>query len=349
MGKYYKIIALFLVIMANQQLIGQKLDIEVLTTGTKTSLRGLSVVNDNVLWVSGSQGKVGRSTNGGKNWKWMTVPGFEKAEFRDIEAFGPNTAIIMASGDSAYILKTIDGGDSWRIVYQNFTKGMFLDAMDFDTPQHGVVVGDPINNRFFIAETKNFGDTWTETNLNHAGAVADSGEAFYAASGTNIRLFPGGDFFLASGGKASRLITRKTVTNLPLVQNTPASGAYSIAVYKKRPTAKKSYIIVVGGDYTRDTVSTQNCVYSFNNGKTWNTPKKPPFGFKSCVEFLTDEDVITCGTSGVDMSYDTGRSWFNISRQSFNVCRGAKFGGAVFLAGNNGTIAKLVWASKMSK
>jgi hypothetical protein len=52
--------------------------VEVLTSGTQTSLRGLSVVNDNVVWVSGSNGTVGKTTNGGKNWKWYTVKGLKK-------------------------------------------------------------------------------------------------------------------------------------------------------------------------------------------------------------------------------------------------------------------------------
>ena len=80
--------------------------VEVLTSGTKTSLRGLSVVNDNVVWVSGSAGTVGKTTNGGKNWKWYNVKGFEKREFRDIEAFDATTALIIAVDEPGYILKT---------------------------------------------------------------------------------------------------------------------------------------------------------------------------------------------------------------------------------------------------
>src|SRR4051812_44304327 len=70
--------------------------VETLTSAVKTNLRGLSVVNDNVIWVSGSNGTVGKSTNGGRNWKWYTVRGFEKKDFRDIEAFDAATAVIMA-------------------------------------------------------------------------------------------------------------------------------------------------------------------------------------------------------------------------------------------------------------
>jgi len=101
-----------LALISVQLLFAQKPTVEVISTGNKASLRGLSVVNDNVIWVSGSQGMVGKSSNGGKNWKWMTVKGFEKTEFRDIEAFDGSTAIIMGIAEPAYILKTTDGGDN---------------------------------------------------------------------------------------------------------------------------------------------------------------------------------------------------------------------------------------------
>src|SRR5690348_10562775 len=98
--------------------------VEVLTSGTKTSLRGLSVVNDEIVWVSGSKGTIGRTTDGGKNWKWFVVKGFEQTDFRDIEAFDAATAVIMGVGEPAYILRTSDGGESWRVVYENKAKGM---------------------------------------------------------------------------------------------------------------------------------------------------------------------------------------------------------------------------------
>src|SRR5688572_5660841 len=79
--------------------------VDLLTSDTRTSIRGLSVVNDVVVWASGSNGTIGKSTDGGKNWKWMQVKGFEKRDFRDIEAFDGKTAIIIAVDTPAYILK----------------------------------------------------------------------------------------------------------------------------------------------------------------------------------------------------------------------------------------------------
>ena len=89
-------------LLLSEMIIAQSPHVEVLTSGTKTSIRGLSVVNDNVVWVSGSNGTFGRSTDGGKTWKWSVVKGFEKNDFRDIEAFDANTAIVMSVDAPAY-------------------------------------------------------------------------------------------------------------------------------------------------------------------------------------------------------------------------------------------------------
>src|SRR6201994_1475728 len=92
--------------------------IEVLQQGKPTSIRGLSVVDDNVAWVSGSKGTIAITTNGGKTWDWQQVKGFENADFRDIEAFSSKEAIIMSSGTPALILKTTDGGQNWKVKYK---------------------------------------------------------------------------------------------------------------------------------------------------------------------------------------------------------------------------------------
>jgi photosystem II stability/assembly factor-like uncharacterized protein len=116
--------------------------VKLLTSGTKTSMRGLSVVSDKIVWASGSAGTVAKSNDGGDTWQWLTVKGYEKTDFRDIEAFDDKTAIIMGIDSPAIILKTIDAGDTWTLVYKNDTKGMFLDAMDFANEKEGIVIGD---------------------------------------------------------------------------------------------------------------------------------------------------------------------------------------------------------------
>jgi photosystem II stability/assembly factor-like uncharacterized protein len=333
-----------LLILPVKPSFGQTPELQLLTSGTKTSLRGLCVVNDNVVWVSGSHGMVGKSLNAGKNWNWMTVKGFEDKEFRDIEAFDGNTAIIMSVGEPGYILKTNDGGNTWKVVYENKSHGMFLDAMDFSDVAHGIVVGDPINNRVFLARTADNGNTWTEILPDTRRPRVDSGEAFFAASGSNIRLFRDSSYFIVSGGLRSRLIRGSRLMSLPIVQGKETTGANSIDIYDGGdPKRAGRKMIIVGGDFQDPASTNKNCFYTNNGGKTWKTPRTPPHGYRSCVEYLSPKDIVCCGINGVDYSSDGGRNWILVSKQGFNACRIARNGSAFFLAGNDGKIAKLSW------
>lgn len=320
----------------------QQPQVELLSSGTNTSLRGLSVVNENVLWVSGSNGTVGKSTNGGKNWKWLTVNGFEKNDFRDIEAFDASTAIIMAIAEPAFILKTQDGGESWKVVYENKTKGIFLDAMEFWNEQAGIVVGDPIDGKFFIARTFDGGSTWQEIPIDKR-PTADSGEACFAASGTNVRALDRDEAAFVSGGRTSRLFTRNERKSLPIIQGKETTGANSLAVWDHYRLKGGKKMIIVGGDFNDNASTKDNCVFTSNGGSSWKTPKTPPHGYRSCVEYFSKREIFSCGINGVDYSDNGGQNWKWISKEGFHVCRASKLGSAFFFAGENGKVGRIAW------
>jgi photosystem II stability/assembly factor-like uncharacterized protein len=308
--------------------------IEILASGTKNSFRGLSAVDDSTVWVSGTNGTVGRSLNGGHTWDWVTIKGFENTDFRDIEAFNDKKAIIMGIAEPAYILMTVNGGKDWKVVYENKDKGMFLDAMEFWNKESGIVIGDPINNKMFIARTFDGGETWQripEKNI----PVVDSGEACFASSGTNVRKINNKEAVFITGGLRSRLFVRDQKIDLPMIQGKETTGANSIAV--KDP---KTYIIV-GGDFTTKDSTTKNCFITTDKGKTFTAPITPPHGYRSSVEWIKKKTWITCGLNGIDLSKDDGRNWEWISKEGFHVCRKAKNGNSIFFAGSNGRVAKL--------
>lgn len=300
----------------------------------KVSLRGLSVVNNKIIWVSGSNGTVGLSKDAGNSWKWMTVKGFEHTDFRDVEAFDDKIAIIMGIASPAYILKTTDGGQNWKVVYENNDAAMFLDAMEFWNDMSGIVIGDPQNGRFFIGRTFDGGETW-QTIPDRYKPEAVNGEACFAASGTNIRAYSKDEAVFVTGGKVSDFFKRDKKTSLPLNQGKPTTGANSLAV-------KKNTIIVVGGDFTNPEATGGNCVITSDGGLTWKIPVTPPSGYRSCIEYISKDDWITCGLNGVDYSKDNGSIWQKISNSPFHVVRKAKKGNAVFLAGDDGRVAKLM-------
>jgi len=339
-----KTILLFLIVSLTLNVSAQKPVINILDSGRKTSLRGLSVVDDNIVWASGSNGTIARSTNGGKSFEWLTVQGYEQRDFRDIEAFDANTALIMAVAEPAIILKTKDGGKTWKKVFEDTAKGMFLDAMDFADDQNGVVVGDPIDNKMFLATTRNSGEYWEI--LKNINDTLSNGEAFFAASGTNLKFFLNKNknsglpsLFYISGGLKSNFYFDFLKEPLQIIQGKESTGANSISVdikYKKG--------VIVGGDFANDKDATENCVLlNFQNGIKFTVPHTPPHGYRSCVEYITKDKLITCGTSGVDISNDGGVNWELISTKSFHVCQKAKKGSKVFLAGGNGKIAQLLY------
>ncbi len=310
--------------------------IKLLHSGTKISMRGLSAVSDKTVWVSGNNGTVALSTDSGTTFKWMTVKGYEKTDFRDIEAFDDKTAIIMGIDTPAIILKTIDAGENWKLVYKNNTKGMFLDALDFSNEKEGIVIGDPIDGLFFIAKTEDGGNTWQDKTGTFK-MNAEKGEAAFASSGTNIRKITNGSGIFVSGGITSNLFIEFKKIPLPILQGKESTGANSIAAKNKR------IFIIVGGDFnTKDSIS-KNCFVTTNAGNTWVEPKTPPLGYRSCIEYMYKKTWVTCGINGVDITFDDGKNFKQISTTGFHVCRRAKSGKVVFFAGGNGKIGKLLF------
>jgi photosystem II stability/assembly factor-like uncharacterized protein len=239
----------------------------------------------------------------------------------------------MGVDEPAYILRTTDGGENWKVVYENKTKGMFLDAMDFSNDENGIVVGDPINGQFFIITSSDSGKKWQEIPAQHR-PFADSGEACFAASGTNIREVSKSESVFVSGGLRSHIFIKNKKISLPILQGKESTGANSVAI-KNRKT-----LIVVGGDFLQKDLIEGNCAISDDGGETWRKPQASPSGYRSCVEYLSKNKWITCGLNGVDISTDDGINWKKISDEGFNVCRKAKKGNAVYFAGA-GKIGKL--------
>ncbi len=316
-------------------------ELHVLDKGMKTSLRGLSVVDNNTIWASGSNGKIARSTDGGKSFVWCSPKGHESRDFRDTHAFDSMTAIIMAVAEPAIILKTKDGGKNWYTVFFDSTKGMFLDALDMKGDE-GVVIGDPLVDKPFMATTRDKGETWKVVQDLPASYVLEKGEAFFAASGSNICLLkssePQGMIF-ASGGVASRLFIGDRSYPIPIQQGKSTAGANGILLFKKQKEG-----VIVGGDFSNEKRADSTISFFSYKGKVkFTIPPQMPHGYKSGAAATSDGQVLVCGTSGVELTSDKGRSWKKISPLSFHVAAASPDGTMIYLAGAEGKIARVVF------
>jgi len=331
---FVALLTTLLVILLSNTLKAQHVNL--VKQGTPTSIRGLSVVNDSIAWISGSKGYIAITRNGGKTWAWQQIKGFEKADFRDIEAFSGKEAIIMSSGTPALVLKTTDGGVNWQLKYKNTDTAYFFDAMDFADAKRGYILGDPINDKYLLMETIDSGSTWHPfTNC----PEALPNEASFAASGTCLRVNKK-NIYIISGGSNARIfiddkkINQWTIAMVSITKGQSSKGAFSVAI-------KDNLFIAVGGDYAHDKQPDSLASYSTNNGKSWQLSDTFPSGFQSCVEYINAITFLSTGTPGTNITTDGGRSWTKIDSTSFNVCRKAKHGSLVLLAGNGGKIGIL--------
>ena len=126
---------------------------ELVKTEVVSHFRGSSSPSEKVCWISGSNGTVLKTTDGGNTWKKLVIPGHDKSDLRDIEAFDEDNAVAMGVGSPAKIFKTEDGGKTWLLTYSNDHPDIFLDGIAFFNKNEGLAFGDAIDNKIIILKT----------------------------------------------------------------------------------------------------------------------------------------------------------------------------------------------------
>jgi hypothetical protein len=297
---------------------------EIENSNTTADLRGIHSVGGGVAWASGTNGTVLRTEDGGYVWQTCTVPpGAAKLDFRGIQAFDANSAIVMSSGkgDLSRLYKTTDGCHSWKLIFTNPDKDGFWDAIRITGAKTVLMIGDPLPHkeldRFKIRTYFHFplygsidaGDTWNRLDSNRLFALSDNEgnikQSIFAASNSALleierhRLI----VFATGGGTSSlrqlemidkpdRMLCKSPCSiagssRLPLKSGATA-GAFSIAV--DDPNTPDPSMVVVGGDYGTPEAQDGNSASCFRDTNLTvaerfdcDASATPPHGFRSAV------------------------------------------------------------------
>ena len=308
---------------------------------TSANFRGLSAVSARVAWVSGTKGTYGRTTDGGQTWSVGVVPGADKLDFRDVEAFDAATAYLLSAGPGtdSRIYKTTDAGRTWNRQFQNSDRQAFFDALAFWDERHGLAISDPVNGRFPLIVTEDGGTHWTPlAAVDLPPALPNEGA--FAASGTCLVTHSPSDVWFGTGGaKVARVFHSAdrgrhwTVSETPIPAGVPAAGIFSIAF------RDREHGLIVGGDYSKPNQPGPNAAHTADGGRTW-TPLGQQFAYRSGVAWARDR-WIAAGMSGSDVSIDDGVTWKPLDRQNNNTVSFAP-DGVGWVAGPRGRIAKFV-------
>lgn len=344
MKKYASFILLFMLLFScsksQKVVIPEKpLGWQKIETPTTASLRGLSPLTEQIAWASGSGGTWLRTLDGGETWESGIIDGLDSVDFRDIEGIDANTAIAMASGQPALIYKTIDGGKSWMKKYQG-PEQSFLDGMAF-FKNNGYAIGDVVDGKWMILETKNMGETWKWMESSPSGPL---GGGSFAASGSGI-LVDEDNIWFVSAGKDSKVYHSADngfhwqAFPTPITQEEDSQGVFSMAKIDAES------IVGVGGDFNQPDLIDKNSIISVDGGKTWAlTTGNPPNGYRSGVEFFHKFGwLVSVGPSGSDFSKNRGEDWEKIAEEGFHAVKMDHTFNSVWASGANGTVAKLIY------
>lgn len=300
---------------------------------TTAGLRGLHTVGHGIVWASGTEGTVLRTTDDGAHWQACSVPpGAERLDFRGIQAFDADTAIVMSSGpgDLSRLYKTTDGCKSWKLVFTNPDKDGFWDAIQFRDRSFGVLLGDPVKNIFSVLLTFDGGAHWEPQTLRATEDI--NGESIFAASNSSLLVsHPGYRIFCTGGSGGPRIIhlgsgpsdtgehaprrlkwdTGLFAERLTSYKQRPSSGCFSLAENRTGVT------IAVGGNYQEPNDASYNAWTSAidpaspgDERAEFHLARTLPHGYRSAVAY--DEATktwITVGPNGTDISRDDGLDW----------------------------------------
>lgn len=121
------------------------------TSGTMSWLRSVYFIDQDRGWVAGTSGTLLHTTDGGQTWKRM--PALTRDTLHDVYFADDDTGWLIAERDilrlksdddaRSYLLKTEDGGSSWRRIFLNSKDtNARLVRLVFTDAQHGWVFGE---------------------------------------------------------------------------------------------------------------------------------------------------------------------------------------------------------------
>ena len=310
-------------------------------TGSTASLRGISAVSTRVAWSSGSQGTVLRTVDGGATWQNVAPPGTSSLQFRDIEAFDADHAVILSigNGTDSRIYVTADGGQNWTLGFMNDNPDAFYDCMAFFDRTHGLALSDPVDGYFRLIATSDGGYSWHVVDADMPPAL--DGEFAFAASGQCLVAGWHDRAWFATGGASEARVFRSVdggnawqVSTTPMLSG-PSAGIFALAFRDPR------HGLAVGGDFAVPDQAPDSLALTSDGGVTWQLSPDAPNEYRSGAAWMTGQIAIVVGPTGSDVTLDGGLTWQRFDDGSFHTVDCAH-AWACWASGANGRVAYLV-------
>ncbi len=309
----------------------------------------IQAINKNKIISSGQNSTILITENGGIDWQLNKLPG--RSSIRGL-CFLDSLVGYVINVDKTF--KTLDGGNVWEETSPQISKeSLLLKDIRFFNENHGWLLtdcgyqkyyDDPVNNSGKLYETRDKGDTWTETVIGPVGCLIkmcfpDSLSGFILSEETTgyylIRTLNGGVTW--------------TKTMLPILSNADPNSLFFLSAkhgwYGEYVTIDGGntwdvgittlsadefinniyfYGVSTGWIITRYEIYRQELeVWNFNyrilyttdGGENWVVQKENLFEEISEIHFIDEQYGWLCGKNGtLYKTENSGQEWLRITR-----------------------------------
>jgi len=272
------------------------------SSGLSTNLYSLFFLDENNGWITGAEGRILKTTNGGQNWS--QIPSGTSFSLSFVKFFNENEGITAGNGGT--IKKSTDSGLTWYDVSSGTSvrlqEGSFIDSLQ------GWICGD----NGIVLKTTDGGDSWiiqtyvTSSNLSYIYFINENiGFVCSEGNGQIWKTTDGGiswDFKYQRGHYLWQihfatqdtgfvvgefgLVLRTTNGGDSWIQQNTSTGVNLRSVYFHN----SQYGWVVGKD--------EYMLRTTNGGNTWLHERSGPIFELLYVFFLNDSIGWSIGTSG---------------------------------------------------
>lgn len=247
-----------------------------------TGLEGVFFLNENYGFVSGTNGQIKKTINGGTSWQSLTSG--STRTLKDVFFLDENLG--FACGEYGTFLGTTDGGTTWNDIVLPSANLYTRNKIFFISPTQGIVVG--VGGEVFY--TSDSGSTWTQGTTNTLLQLTD------------VKIINGNLMAVGYNG-----IVLKS-TDLGQTWTSQILNSF-LDNFSITSTASEIYVGSEGG------------IYKSFDGLNWTFQGGVPWSKLEWASFANDNQGLIAGIEQSGSSYidvmlrtsDGGSSWINTS------------------------------------
>lgn len=307
---------------------------------------GVAPISRSTIWLSGENGTVAHSSDGGESWQY-SQPGQDNLQFRDIEAIDDRQAYALSIGDNGQskVYWTENAGADWRLRYRA-EHDSFLNCMALSPSGEAWVFGDSVGDEWRMARSPG-GRNWIKVR-SAVSSKPQSNEGGFASSGSCVR-FNNDTWLMGTGNADTARVLRKGSFGIRFeVIDSPMQAGPQAGIFAVWPVDDEQFYIA--GGHLDSAEADGKRLWHYDGDEFTALPEPPLEGALYSLSVVEHQGrwLLTSNPSGAAAFHVPTQEWHKLSDANiWNVqCHDDI---SCWLVGKEGFAAKLVWKPEQDR